>query len=127
MAMGLTYSDLQLTNLFNGKTVRIRALVDTGALHLCIPERVATELGFDVTEVGTVRVTVADNRRIEAPRVRPVQIDFSNRSTVMEAWVMGDEPLLGVIPIEAMDCIVDPTTQELRVNPAHPDFAVYRV
>ena len=125
--MGLAYSNLQLTNLFNGKTVRIRALVDTGALHLCIPERVATELGFDVTEVGTVRVTVADSRRIEAPRVRPVQIEFSNRSTVMEAWVMGDEPLLGVIPIEAMDCIVDPATQELRVNPAHPDFAVYRV
>jgi len=127
MAMGLTYSNLQLTNLFNGKTVRIRALVDTGALHLCIPERVATELGFDVTEVGTVRVTVADSRRIEAPRVRPVQIEFSNRSIVMEAWVMGDEPLLGGIPIEAMDCIVDPTTQELRVNPANPDFAVYRV
>jgi clan AA aspartic protease len=127
MAMGLTYSNLKLTNLFNGKTVRIRALVGTGALHLCIPERVATELGFDVTEVGTVRVTVADSRRIEAPRVSPVQIDFSNRSTVMEAWVMGDEPLLGVIPIEAMDCIVDATTQELRVNPAHPDFAVYRV
>jgi len=45
----------------------------------------------------------------------------------LEARVIGDEPLLGVIPIEAMDCVVDPTTQELRVNPAHLDFAVYRV
>jgi hypothetical protein len=113
MHVGLTYSDLRLTNIFNGKSVQIRALVDTGALHLCIP--------------ASVRVTVADSRRIEAPRVRPLQIDFSNRSIVMEAWVMGDEPLLGVIPIEAMDCIVDPSTQTLQVNPAHPDFPVYRV
>jgi clan AA aspartic protease len=110
-----------------GKRVSIRALVDTGALHLCIPESTAHELGFDLTEVGTVRVTIADGRRIEAPRVSPLRIEFSNRQCEMEAWVLGDEPLLGVIPIEAMDCIVDPSTQELRVNPEHPDFAVYRV
>jgi hypothetical protein len=60
-------------------------------------------------------------------RVGPVRIELSNRRADLEARVIGDEPLLGVIPIEAMDCVVDPTTQELRVNPAHLDFAVYRV
>jgi clan AA aspartic protease len=125
--MGLTYNDLRLTNLFTGKTVSLRALVDMGSIHFCIPAKVAIELGFDLTEISTVRITVADSRRIEAPRVGPVRIEFSNRRADLEAWVIGDEPLLGVIPIEAMDCVVDPTTQELRVNPAHLDFAVYRV
>jgi clan AA aspartic protease len=125
--MGLTYSQLKLTHFFTKKSITVSALVDTGSMQLCIPAQLAADLGFDPSEVETIWATVADGRRVEVPRVAPIQIDFGNRSCVIQALVMGSEPLLGVIPIEAMDCIVDPTSQELRVNPAHPDHAVFRV
>jgi len=35
--------------------------------------------------------------------------------------------LLGVIPMEAMDVLVDPRRQELVVNPKHPDYALHRL
>ena len=38
--------------------------------------------------------------------------------------MLGDEPLLGVIPLEAMDLVVDPRQQRLVVNPRHPDYSV---
>jgi hypothetical protein len=101
MTVGLTYSDLKLTNLFTKKSVCASALVDTGAMHLCIPEELAVQLGFDSIEVETVQVT--------------------------EAFVIGNETLLGVAPIEAMDLIVDSASRQLRVNPAHPNFAVFPV
>ena len=41
-----------------------------------------------------------------------------------ESLVLGDEPLMGCIPIEAKDVMVDPRTQRLIVNPEHPNFAV---
>lgn len=44
-----------------------------------------------------------------------------------DAYVLGDEPLIGVVPIEAMDCIIEPRHQQLVVNPAHPDRAEIRV
>jgi len=125
--MGLTYTNLGLTNFFTGKRVEIRALVDTGALHMCVTRAIAEALGFDVSEVETVPVTVADGRTLRVPRVAPIKIEFANRSYVTEAFVIGNEPLLGVVPIEAMDLVVHPVTQELRVNPAHPDFAVFPV
>jgi hypothetical protein len=59
--------------------------------------------------------------------VAPIRIEFENRSCTTDAYVLGDEPLIGVIPIEAMDCIIDPRNQRLVVNPKHPDYAVLRV
>ncbi len=125
--MGLTYTHLGLSNFFTGKRVEIRALVDTGALHMCVTAAIAESLGFDISEVETVPVTVADGRRLHVPRIAPIKIEFANRTYVTEAFVIGDEPLLGAVPIEAMDLIVHPATQELRVNPAHPDCAVFPV
>ena len=33
----------------------------------------------------------------------------------------GTTPLIGQIPLEALDLVVDPRSRELRTNPAHPD------
>jgi hypothetical protein len=34
----------------------------------------------------------------------------------------GTTPLIGQIPLEALDLIVDPKNREVRVNPASPDM-----
>jgi clan AA aspartic protease len=126
-SMGLTYASLRLTNTFTGASVEVRALVDSGAMPLCIPESVARQLGFDTTEVYSARIKIADAARIDVPVVAPIRIDFANRSCTTDAYVLGDEPLIGVIPVEAMDCIIEPRHQRLMVNPAHPDRAEIRV
>ena len=122
--MGLTYAALKLTNLFTNQQVPINALVDTGATFLCVTEEIALQLGFDITEVRQQTVTLADGHQRKVPKIAPIEIVFENRSYVTEAVVLGNEPLLGVIPLEAMDLVVDPRQQALIVNPQHPNYPV---
>ena len=122
--MGLTYANLKLTNLFNQASIEVNALVDCGATFLCIPENAAAQLGFDTTEVSQQLVTLANGHQVKVPKVAPVKIEFANRSYVTEALVMGDEALMGVLPLEAMDLVIHPKTQTLSVNPEHPNFPV---
>lgn len=122
--MGATYAKLRLTNLFNRKDVHITALVDTGATFMCVTEAIALQLGFDVTEVAQQVVTLADGHQRKVPKIAPIEIAFENRTYVTEAVVLGNEPLLGVIPLEAMDLVVDPLRQTLTVNPEHPNYPV---
>ena len=122
--MGVTYAELKITNLFNKQSVKINALVDTGATFMCVTEEEALQLGFDISEMTQHVVTLADGRQIKVPRIAPVEIAFGNRSYVTEALVLGNEPLMGVLPLEAMDLMVDPLKQQLVVNPAHPNFPV---
>jgi clan AA aspartic protease len=122
--MGITYAALKIKNMFSQQEVNIKALVDTGATFMCVTEEIAVQLGFDPSEVSTHIVTLADGRQIKAPRIAPIEIFFENRSYVTEALVLGNEPLMGVLPLEAMDLMVDPLNQRLIVNPAHPNFPV---
>ena len=122
--MGLTYATLRLTNLFSHQQVEVCALVDTGATFMCVTEEIALQLGFDIAEVRQQAVTLADGHQCKVPKIAPVEIGFENRSYVTEALVLGNEPLLGVIPLEAMDLVVDPRLQKLIVNPQHPNYPV---
>ncbi len=124
--MGLTYASLKLTNMFTDASIEVQALVDSGASYMCIPESIARQLGFDTTEVRSIRMTLADASSIEVPVVAPIRINFENRSCTLEAYVLGDEPLIGMIPIEALDCIIEAKNQRLVVNPKNPDYAVFR-
>ena len=122
--MGLTYAGLRLTNLFTRQSVEVNALVDTGATFMCVTEEVAVQLGFDITEVSQQTVTLADGHQRRVPKIAPIEIAFENRTYVTEAVVLGNEPLSGVIPLEAMDLVIDPRSQTLVVNPQHPNYPV---
>jgi len=122
--MGLTYATLRLTNLFNRQAVEVNALVDTGATFMCVTEEVAVQLGFDITEVSQQIVTLADGHQRRGPKIAPIEIAFANRTYVTEAVVLGNEPLLGVLPLEAMDLVIDPRRRALVVNPKHPNYPV---
>ena len=122
--MGLTYAALKLTNLFTNQQVQVNALVDTDATFMCVTEEVALQLGFDINEVRQQTVILADGHQRKVTKIAPIEIVFENRSYVTEAMVSGNEPLLGVIPLEAMDLVVDPRQQALIVNPQHPNYPV---
>ena len=50
-------------------------------------------------------------------------LPFENRIGFTGALVMGEQPLLGAIPMEDMDLVVVPRTRQVIVNPESPDAA----
>ena len=112
---------LQNPRLPNLDSVNVVALADSGALHLCIPEHVQIQL--QLNEIDTKEVTLADGSKKLVAYVGPVELRFKNRVGFAGALVMGDQVLLGAIPMEDMDLIIIPKTRTLDVNPNSPNFA----
>jgi clan AA aspartic protease len=111
--VGTTFAHITITNLFTKNTTHVRALVDSGSILPSVTEDVAKSLGFDPTEFTTTRVVLADGRRISIPMIGPIQIAYEDRSCTTSAYVMGDECLLGCVPLETMDLILDPLNERL--------------
>ncbi len=105
------------------KRAKVIALVDSGAYMLAINEQLKTQL--DLAVLGNQVAELADGTRVSLEIVGPVEVLFENRSTSVRAMVLpGDaEVLLGSIPMEDMDVLIDPRQQKLIVNPAHPYVA----
>jgi clan AA aspartic protease len=105
------------------KKVTVTALVDSGAYMLSINDNIKTQLDLPVIE--NQFVTLADESSIEVEIVGPVEVHFENRSTSVRAVVLPGEAevLLGAIPMEDMDVLVDPRQRKLVVNPKHPYVA----
>jgi len=68
-------------------------------------------------------VTLADGSKRVIPYVRPVEVRFKNRVGFGGALVMGDQVLLGAIPMEDMDLVIHPKTRKIDVNPDTPNIA----
>ncbi len=121
--MGLVNGHLILKNprLPDLQPIEVTALVDTGAVHLCIPQQVQIQLRLEAIEEK--QVTLADGIRKLVPYVGPIEIKFKNRTGFAGALVMGDQVLLGAIPMEDMDLIVIPKTRKVDVNPESPNVA----
>jgi len=118
--MGLTYTDLTLENTFRNRRIQARALVDSGAVFMTIPEHIALQLGFDTEEFSTREVTLADGGRKQIPMIGPLRVRFGDRHCDLSALVLGDDPLMGAVPLEMMDLVLHPATQSVTVNPKSP-------
>jgi clan AA aspartic protease len=123
-SMGITYAEVGIENTLNKRRIDTRALVDSGSVFFTVPEHIATQLGFDVTEVSTREVLLADGSRKTVPMIDPVRVYFANRYCSLSALVMGDEPLLGAVAMEMMDVQLHPASQTLVVNPESPYIPV---
>ena len=123
VSMGLTNANIQLRNprLPELEPVEVDALADTGAVHLCIPSHIQIQLKLD--EIDKKEVTLADGSRKLVPYVGPIELRYKNRVGFADALVMGDQPLLGAIPMEDMDLVVVPKTKKVIVNPDSPNIA----
>jgi len=123
--MGLTYTTIILSNPRRPelKPIETRCLVDTGALMMSITETLSVQLQLDELEKRSV--TIADGTIRQVPFVGPIRIDFENRFCFTGAFVLGNEPLLGAVPMEEMDLVVHPSIQKLMANPAHPNIPQY--
>jgi len=124
--MGLVYAEITLKNAGDVldvkrghmredeiRSVVVNALVDTGAGTLVINEEISRKLGLDVETIR--QSTLADGTKHIFKHMEPVKVYFENRDSICKpAMVPGaDEVLLGAIPLEEMDLIVDPKNQKL--------------
>lgn len=103
------------------KPVEVEALADTGSVHMCIPEHVAIQLKLE--EYDKKEVTIADGSKRLVPYMGPLETRFKNRVGLGGALVIGDQVLLGAIPMEDMDLVVLPKDRKVDVNPANPNVA----
>jgi clan AA aspartic protease len=99
----------------------VQAVVDTGAMTMVINEELRRQLGLGV--VGTKEATLADNTKKMIKIAEAVEVHWKSRSMICRPWVVGSgNILLGAIPLEDMDLMVDPGTQ--TVVGAHGDKEV---
>ncbi len=121
--MGLVNAKIELKNPRKPDlvSVEVDALADTGSVHLCIPEHIKIQLKLE--EIDKKDVTLADGSEKLIPYVGPIELKFKNRIGFCGALVMGDQTLLGAIPMEDMDLIVIPKTREVAINPMSPNIA----
>src|SRR2546423_762343 len=103
LEMGHVHTEIVLGNPRRPELepMTVTALVDTGAVSLCIPEHIQAQL--DLEEAEKREATMADGSRRRVSYVGPVHVRFGNRSSFVGALVMGNEVLLGSIQLEDMD------------------------
>lgn len=135
-SMGITYAEIELIRSDDLALMRagflreeqisrlnVRALVDSGASMLAIPESIKSQL--NLAKVDEQQAELADGTVINMEVVGPVEIRFENRKAIVTALVIPGESevLLGAIPMQAMDVLIDPKNERLIVNPKSPDKA----
>lgn len=120
--MGIIYQKIRLSNPARKDLEEIdpKALVDTGAFDLCIPERMVKQLRLE--QFDERAITLADGRTEIVPYVGGVMVEVFGRKAVISACVLGDEVLFGAFPMEVLDLVVHPRSMTLGPNPEHPNI-----
>jgi clan AA aspartic protease len=134
--MGLIHTDIELSNGVDlalsrlGKLpeddirkMKVQALVDSGALMLVINERIRDELGLLKVEERVAEY--ADGSTAVCDVVGPIEVCIPNRRCSVDALVLpGDcDVLLGAVPMEDMDLIIDPKSNTVRIDPNQPQMS----
>ncbi len=94
------------------------APVDTGAFTVSLPASMIRQLGLH--KVSARRVMTAGGPRV-ADQYSAVRLTIEGRDMTLDVSELPDgcPVLIGQIPLEYMDFVVDPVNQKLMGNPAH--------
>jgi predicted aspartyl protease len=101
------------------RTVEVQdALVDTGAVMLSVPKRMIAQLGLKPFRDRTVRTV---GGIVQTTIYRAVQLSVQGREVTCDVAEIPDDcpVLIGQIPLEGLDFVVDPIGQRLIGNPEH--------
>lgn len=94
------------------------ALVDTGASTLLVPKRMIDSLGLHLLRRREARGLGGP---VSIPMYRAVRLTIQGRDCAIDVGEIGDEfpVLIGQIPLEMLDWVVDTKSQRLIGNPEH--------
>ena len=134
--MGITYADIELIRgddlaleragylkPSQVSRVQVSAFGDSGASMLAISRSLARLLNLN--KVDEVQTELAHGEVMQAEVVGPIEVRFANRRASVDAVVIEAETevLLGAIPMQGMDVMIDPKCERLIVNPDSPNQA----
>ena len=141
--MGTFYEDITLVNITDRglaergyldndkiRTLTVQAMPDTGAWTLVINEEVREKLGLTIK--GETMSSFADGEPFSSPITEAVKIQWKDRYIELPAIVIANakDVLLGALPLEAMDLIVDPVHKKLAGahgdQPMHVLYSTFR-
>ena len=123
--MGTEAEKIRIVDISKSKgekegAVKKEALVDAGATVLTLPEEIVAGLGL--TRGGFVTASYADGTKKRRQIGRGVIIEIMGREALVDCVI---EPagriLIGQIPLEEMDLIVDTKSGKLMPCPESPD------
>ena len=128
--MGKVIVKIKLTNLFDQaffsrglakkkpRSVEVEALVDSGATRLYLKPSVIKKLGLQ--RVDTVRSQTTNGEAIRY-KYEPVQLELMGRKENFDVIELPESVpnLLGQVPLEVLDLVVDSKGRKLIPNPAH--------
>ena len=117
--MGEIRVQVKLSNLADpSRRATAEMLVDNGATRVSLPSGLVRRLGLK--KVAHAHVEYADGRKARVPVVAPLKIAIDGRVAVSDAVraPARTEPLLGLVALEMLDLVPDPTTR--RLKPKHP-------
>jgi predicted aspartyl protease len=102
------------------------ALVDTGATLLSLPTRLIRQLGLRERYKKRVRSTVGVS---EAAVYDAVRLTIQGRDCTMDVMEVPDDTpvLIGQLPLEHLDFVVDMRSHTLIGNPAHGGEHMYEL
>lgn len=105
------------------RSVKVKAIVDSGSYMMAINENIAKQLKLGKLD-EKIRA-LADGSQDSYDVVGPIIVKFENRTATCSALVLPGhaEVLLGAIPMEDMDVLIDPKEQKLITNPQRPYMA----
>jgi predicted aspartyl protease len=95
------------------RRVRIRGVVDSGAIRLVIPPDVAQQLGLAIS--GKAKVRYADGRSADREIAQGIHLAYGGRESVFNAIVEPgrESALIGAIVLEDLDFLIDCGGQRL--------------
>ena len=102
------------------------ALVDTGATLLSLPSQLIGQL--DLKKTDSKRI-ISSNGPSEADVSSAVRLTIQGRSCTMDVVEVPDDVpvLIGQLPLEHLDLVVDLRSRRLIGNPAHGGEHVYEL
>lgn len=107
------------------RSQEVVAVVDTGAATSVLTPEVANNLGLQI--IRQERAVYANEYSENIDIAESIIFQLGERRCVEEPFVMGSEVLIGQIPLERMDLVVDCNRQQVIPNPKHPDRPTFRV
>lgn len=115
--MGYVHASIELSNPGEPdlKPITIQALACLDALHPG-SHGGGAEAGAAIGAGGHRGRWPHDARSLR----RPVKVTFQDRLCLVGALVLGDDVLLGAVPMEDMDLTIHPSRQQLEPDPRHP-------
>ena len=122
--MSVVYASTRLANVAMPElgAIDAHALVDTGAMSRCVPQHVSNQLRLE--QFYEREVIYADGRSELVPYCGGVRAETKGRGCVTGAPVFGTHVLRGALPMEDMDLVLHPKTQQPLPNPDNPNIAV---